>query len=116
MPAESEKWNDWTSTWRKVGNTGHRKDVTLTGTVTRGGFYVSVVSEIQIIFIILGKKKGQTVDVQLNLTNQELMEISHSQDTLDGPSTPGSMSHGVEGDQEKCGCGLKSGIDYNWFG
>lgn len=89
-----EQWHDWTSTWRKMGTKGHGQAVTMTGTITRG------------------KKKGHVVDVQLDLTDRELMELStaHEQSHQSVPDSPDSMpSSGFEPKTSKCGCGLQDG-------
>lgn len=94
-PANSEdQWNDWTSTWRRMGNKGESKPVTMTGTVTRG------------------KRRGEVVDVQLDLTTRELLEISQVEESIPSPtvSTPGSLpSSGLQPKSSACKCGIEAG-------
>nr|XP_039263765.1 transmembrane protein 169-like [Styela clava] len=89
-----QHWHDWTCTWRKVGAKGHSQPVTMTGTITRG------------------KKKGQVVDVRLDLTERELLEISsaHEQSHNSVPDSPDSMPSSLpERKDSDCGCGLQEG-------
>ncbi|XP_002131717.2 transmembrane protein 169-like [Ciona intestinalis] len=62
------QWKDWTSTWRKAGSAKPTRHVTMTGTITRG------------------KKRGESVDVELDLTDHELMQMSLSRDHLNSPN------------------------------
>ena len=92
---QSSEWKDWTSTWRKVGNYSQTRHVTMTGTIMRG------------------KKKGQSVDVELDLTEQELTQLSIPQENLN--STARSNDANDE-DDSKCSCGLTSGLHIVLFG
>nr|CAB3267051.1 transmembrane protein 169-like [Phallusia mammillata] len=65
------QWRDWTSTWRKAGTGTNTRHVTMTGTITRG------------------KKRGQSVDVELDLTDHEIMQMTMSRERLTSSnSTP----------------------------
>uniref|UniRef100_H2ZK06 Transmembrane protein 169 n=1 Tax=Ciona savignyi TaxID=51511 RepID=H2ZK06_CIOSA len=79
------QWKDWTSTWRKGG--AATRHVTMTGTITRG------------------KKRGASVDVELDLTDHELMQMTLSRDHLNSPPSVAQMDEPSSG----CRCGVDSG-------
>ena len=93
----SSEWKDWTSTWRKVGNSSQTRHVTMTGTITRG------------------KKRGQSVDVELDLTEQELTQLSIPHER--------SQSHAIQMPNQEniqtksgCICSLNAGLHIIFFG
>ena len=87
---KSGEWRDWTSTWRKVGNSSNTRHVTMTGTITRG------------------KKRGQSIDVDLDLTEHELSQLSTAHQPL--RSSADASTAGNEDMEKKCSCGLTSGL------
>ena len=92
---QSGEWKDWTSTWRKVGSSSQTRHVTMTGTITRG------------------KKRGQAVDVELDLTDHELTQLSMSQE---GISSNENVSHEDDLKQAACSCGISAGLHIVLFG
>nr|XP_018672928.1 transmembrane protein 169-like isoform X2 [Ciona intestinalis] len=79
------QWKDWTSTWRKAGSAKPTRHVTMTGTITRG------------------KKRGESVDVELDLTDHELMQMSLSRDHLNSPNRDARDVDEPVGDGCRCG-------------
>lgn len=63
MPANSvDQWNDWTSTWRRMGKKGESKPVTMTGTITRGRVVKLINSHgptLNIIYMYLSQENAE---------------------------------------------------------
>ena len=94
---EGTEWKDWTSTWRKVGDSSQTKHVTMTGTITRG------------------KKRGQSVDIELDLTEHELTQLSNDCNEVRNTYGDNRNNENDEKPLYSC-CNLTSGLHIAFLG
>lgn len=94
---QGNEWKDWTSTWRKVGTSSQTKHVTMTGTITRG------------------KKRGQSVDIELDLTEHELTQLSNNLNEVRSSDSNVTDCDGEENTSHSC-CSVKTGLHIIFLG